>query len=152
MKKETQANETETTLSAVAAMASTIVDTSRDINNILASGNVKRLVRTHYIDTANDIAGIEQLIESILRANGAIHPDGAEHTAMRNVVLASAMLYAEIETAVRKAFGPDRYVDTSTIYVYLNGKGTAFRSVQMTGTEDKGRTSCKPRSRYYLSE
>lgn len=143
------------TKTAAAELAETLIANGRDTNNVLAqcnsrTGKANGKVGNHYTDTANDIYGIEQLIESILSANNCENPRGSEQTAMRAIAIGNSMFFAEIEQAVRDAFGPDRYPSV-TLRVYLARKAKNVCSIQLTGAEDTGRTSPKPRAKYYLA-
>jgi len=137
----------------VKEMAGEIVSTSRDLNNILATGKVAYAFRTHYVDTANDINGIGELIAAILKANGSTFPKGSEDTSLREIVIHGAMYLADIETKVRQTFGFERY-PTSSLKVYLSNHkaGHVFETIQLKGHEDQGRTCPKPRAKYFLAE
>ena len=150
MKTKTTENQ-DGAVEMIASLAGEIVSASRDLNNVLESGEVAYAFRTHYVDTKNDIHGIEQLIESILATRGAIAPRNAHETAMRDIVIGASLYFHEIESEVRKAFGRERYTD-STLRVYLAKKAKNIVNFQLTGMEDAERTSPKPRAKYYLVE
>lgn len=133
----------------VRALSRDIVDSSRDTNNLLASGGIHNLVREHYIDTANGIYGIESLIKSILRTNGSVFPAGVEATELRAIAIAGGMFTSEIIAQVRETFGADRYPDC-TIRMYLSKLAKGIGKVQLTGSEDKNRPQPKPRCKWYL--
>lgn len=135
----------------VASMATEIIDTSKDLNSVLATGKVNLLVRTHYVDTANEIYGVEQLIRSILKANGSIFPPESEQGELRQIVIAGAMFFADIEAEVRRVFGANRY-PAVTLRVYLTQKTKDIHTIQLRGNEDTSRTCPKPRAKYYLVE
>jgi len=139
----------------VQAIARELVDTARDKNNVLnAAGNVHFFVRDHYVDTATGTYGIESLIAAILQAHGAIFPAGIEATEFRKVAIAGAMFTSEIIAQVRDIFGSERYPD-ATILSFLAHfmlKSKRVGKLKLTGAEDQGRTSCKPRVKYYLVE
>lgn len=148
----------------VSGIGQELVSIGQDVNNVLAeentrTGKVSYLVGNHYTDAENEIYGIEQLIESILRSHGAVFPRGAENTEMRAIVIASSMLFADLEHEVREAFckANERYPKV-TLRVYLSksgskqGKGKNLVGFMMKGHEDTERTSPKPRARYYLAE
>jgi hypothetical protein len=143
-----QTNETK---QMVADLAETIIDTSKDLNNILASGKVQFCFRSHYVDTKNDVHGIEQLIYAILKANGSVFPSRSEDGNFSKVVKAGSMFFADIENEVHKAFGFERYPAT-TLRVYLAGKAKNVHRIQLTGEEDQGRICPKPRAKYYFAE
>lgn len=146
-KGNTMKNETKT---AVAELAETLISNGRDTNNVLAQINANGSFGNHYTDTANDIYGIEQLICSILASHGCVNPTGSEQTEMRAIAIGNSMFFSEIEQAVRDAFGPDRY-PAVTLRVYLAKKAKKVCRIQLTGAEDTGRTSPKPRAKYYLA-
>lgn len=152
METTTAKNET-----GAAAFARDVIDASVDINDMAAAGGAKTYTfGAHYIDLSSGVCGIKQLIHAILSANGCVHPAGAEKTGMRQIVVAASMFYADIESEVRKAFcvAGIRYPH-NTLRVYLanskNEKDNKIVSVQLLGTEDTGRTSPKPRAKYYLA-
>jgi hypothetical protein len=139
----------------VVAIARELVDTARDTNNVLqAAGNVHYFVRSHYVDVASGTYGIESLIAAILAANGSIFPAGIEETEFRKVAIAGAMFTTEIIAKVRETFGSERYPD-STILSFLAHfmlKNKRVGKLKLKGAEDQGRTSAKPRVKYYLIE
>ena len=139
----------------VQAVSREIVDTARDKNNLFESaGNVHFLVRDHYVDTATGTYGIESLLASILKEHGAQFPAGIEATEFRNVAIAASMFAHEIIAKVRDTFGTERYPD-ATILTYLAHfmlKAGKVGKLKLKGSEDIGRTSDKPRVKYYLIE
>ena len=149
----------------VQALSREIVDTSRDMNNILASaGNVHNYVRAHYVDTAMGTYGIESLISAILKERGAIFPAGIEgkmdengtviNGEFRNVAIAASMFATEVIAAVRDTFGADRYPDP-TIRSYLSHfmtKSGKVGNICLKSAEDCGRPCDKPRTKFYLVE
>lgn len=135
----------------VASLSREIVDTARDINNTLASGEIHYLVRNHYVDTAKGTYGIESLIRDILLANGAFFPKGIEATELRGIVVAGAMFTDEIIEAVRDTFGNERYPD-GTIRMYLSKFGKQFGKVKLSNSEDSNRPCSKPRCKWYVAQ
>lgn len=135
----------------VVSLAREIVDTNRDQNNVLATGEVHFFVRGHYVDTATGTFGIESLIRNILKANGSIFPKDAGLTELRPIVVAGSMFTDEIIAAVRETFGADRYPD-GTIRMYLSKFGKQFGKVKLTSSEDSTRTCPKPRCKWYVAE
>lgn len=142
----------------VVVLSREIVDISRDANNLLASaGNVHKFVRTHYVDTASGIYGIESLIASILKAHGAQFPKGIEATEFRKVAINASMFASEIIAEVREAFGNERYPD-SVIHSYLSHfmiqpkSANKVGKIKLSKHEDATRTCCKPRTKFYLLE
>jgi hypothetical protein len=147
-----QMNETK---QAMAELAETLISNGRDTNNVLAqcnsrTGKANGKVGNHYTDTANDIYGIEQLLESILKANGCVNPRDSHATEMRAITIGNSMFFAELEQAVRDAFGPDRY-PAVTLRVYLSRKAKRICNFPLKGHEDTDRNSPKPRAKYYLA-
>jgi hypothetical protein len=141
-------NETKQNLTA---MSQDILATSQDLNAILASGEVKINFRTHYVDTAKEIYGIEQLIKAILQDNGAIFPRDAHLSEMRHIVLAKAMRIKDIEKEVRKCFGFERYT-FNTLKMYLKRElKELVCKVELTKAEDST-SKTRPHCRYYLAE
>jgi hypothetical protein len=135
-----------------------VVDTSIDLNNITKSGGVNTFVfGCHYIDLKTGACGIKQLLHAILASRGYSHPQGAEKTALRPIVIAGSMFYSDLENEVRRAFcvAGIRY-PKNTLRVYLanskNEKDNKIQSIQLLGTEDATRTSPKPRAKYFLAE
>lgn len=139
----------------VQAVARDIVDTSRDVNNLLASaGNVHNFVRAHYVDVSTGTYGIESLIASILSNRNAIFPAGIEKTEFRKVATATAMYASEIIAAVQDTFGKDRY-PYATIHSYLSyfmAKNGKIGKIKLKNNEDQMRNCCKPRTKFYLVE
>lgn len=142
----------------VQAIAREIVDNSRDMNNVYESaGNVHKFVRTHYVDTAAGVYGIESLIAQILREHGAIFPAGIENTEFRKVAIASSMFASDIIKAVQDTFGKERY-PYATIHSYLSffmikaNSQNKVGKIKLTSSEDNKRHCCKPRTKFYLLE
>lgn len=139
----------------VQSIAREIVDTSRDLNNILASGgNIHPFVRAHYVDTSTGTYGIESLISAILKANNAVFPAGIESTEFRNVAIASAMYASDIIETVQDTFGKERY-PYATVHSYLSyfmKKNNKIGKIKLTNAEDCNRPCCKPRIKFYLLE
>jgi hypothetical protein len=129
-------------------MSREIVDSSRDTNNLLASGEIHFYVREHYVDPSTGTYGIESLIRNILKANGSQFPAGVEDTELRGIAVAGSMFSSEIIAKVRETFGADRYPD-STIYQYLWKYAKGIRKVKLSSAEDSSRTCPKPRCKYY---
>jgi predicted flap endonuclease-1-like 5' DNA nuclease len=139
---------------AAAAIASDIIDTSKDLLSAEKAAEVNTYkFGPHYVDTANDIAGIGELLESILKAFGCVHPMGIEDTEKREKAIGKSMFMAELDREVRRAFAEagKRYPQNSLrVYLSNHKAGFVFGSIQLTGIEDTGRTSPKPRAKYYL--
>lgn len=133
----------------VADMAGEILATSQDLNAILATGGIRKLVMTHYVNTEKEIAGIEQLVRSILQSHGATFPKDSHLTEMRSIVINGGMFLNEIESEVRKAFGFERYPSV-TLRVYLSQRMKDICTAQLTSVEDA--TGKRPRRKYYLAE
>jgi len=108
------------------------------LNSALNSEQVPLEFRAHYVNVTENVMGIEQLIAQILKTNGATN-------------VAGAMFFSEIEASVRKSFGANRYPKAS-LYTYLIQRMPYVSSVQLSGVEDKGRTSPRPRKKFYLAE
>ena len=141
-------NETKQNLTA---MSQDILATSQDLNAILASGDIKINFRTHYVDTAKEIYGIEQLMVAILTENGAIFPRDSHLSEMRNVVIAKSMRIKDIEKQVRQCFGFERYTfNTLKMYLKRELKDLVCK-VELTKTEDST-AKTRPHCRYYLAE
>lgn len=135
-----------------------IVDTSRDLNNVLASaGNVHNFVRAHYIDASTGVYGIERLIAQILKENGAIFPGGIEETEFRGMAILAGMFASEIVAIVQETFGTERY-PAATIHCYLSTEMTKATSqnkigkIKLKNHEDSNRPCFKPRTKFYLLE
>jgi len=142
----------------VSSISRELVDMARDLNNVYASaGNVHKFVRTHYVDTASGVYGIESLIAQILRDNGAVNPEGIEKTEFRKVAIATSMYASDIIAAVQAANGNERY-PYATIHSYLSHFMTKANSqhkigkIKLTNSEDSSRNCCKPRTKFYLIE
>ena len=153
MKTDTTENEVK---SMVANMATEIVDISKDVMNILNSGEFDTYkFGPHYVDTANRIEGIGELIIAILKNNGAVNPKDSHKGALRNVVIANSMFFADIEQEVRNVFVSAglRYPSV-TLRVYLSNhkRGYTFGNIQLTNSEDQLRPCPKPRAKYYVIE
>lgn len=136
-------------ISPIAEFAQDILANSMDTNNILASGNVKFAFRSHYVNTANNVNGIEQLIKSILTDNGSIFVSEIEKSSMRKIAIAGSMFTEDIISIVRENFGVDRYPD-ATIKMYLSKFAKGIAKFQLQNNEDSGRDCCRPRCKYYL--
>ena len=126
-----------------------LIETSKDLNGVFATANVNYTFRTHYVDTASQTYGIEQLICSILCEHNAAFPSGSESSSLRSVVIAGSMFFAEIENEVRRQFGEDRY-PAATLRNYLRGRAKKVGKVKLICDEDpSGR---KPRTKYFIAE
>jgi hypothetical protein len=136
-------------------VSSVIVDTSRDLNNLMATaGNVHFFVRSHYVDTKTGVYGIESLISSILKSHGAEFPLGVEFTALRKVAMSASMFASEIISEVQNTFGVDRY-PAASIHVYLSDlmkRHGKIGKIKLSSAEDSARQSKKPRIKFYLVE
>lgn len=137
------------------AVSREVLETSRDINNVLESaGNVHKLVMAHYINLKTGEYGIERLIESILKANSAVFLANVGSTELRAVAIASSLFASEIIDAVQTAFGKERY-PYATIHTYLSHfmvKSSKIGKIKLSNNEDSNRTCCKPRQKYFLLE
>lgn len=140
----------ETNKQTISDMSEDILATSQDLNAILASGDVNINFRTHFVDTARNITGIEQLIRTILTENGAIFPKDSHLSEMRNVVIAKAMTTKDIEKQVRKCFGFERYPNV-TLRVYLSTRMKDVCMIPLSGIEDPT-AKTRPHRKYYLAE
>lgn len=144
-----------TEVNAAIAMSNDILRNSQDINNVLTtSKKVKAVFHTHYADMESGEFGIEQLIVKIMREHGAEFVKGVETTELRQIAIAGSMFISDIETEVQKRFtaGSIRYPhDTIKAYMsaYLLKNGKVGR-IQLTNNEDKNRTCCRPRVKWYL--
>ena len=143
--RQTMKSETKT---MVAEMAETIVDTSRDLNNVLSTGEVKVNFYTHYVDAKNDIAGIEDLMRFILENNGAKFPADSQNSALRPIVIAGAMFLGDIKRECERAFGKERY-PLSTLRVYIS-RMRDVQTITLTKAEDTG-SKTRPRRKYFLA-
>jgi hypothetical protein len=145
-----QTMQTETKAENLSDLSSDILATSQDLNAILASGGIKKLVMSHYVDTAKELAGIEQLLVAILTENGAVFPKDSHLTAMRRIVIGGSMTLKAIESEVRKAFGFERYPQ-STLRTYLCRElKNKVCSVKLSKNEATYKT--RPCRKYYLAE
>jgi hypothetical protein len=136
----------------VRSLSREIVDSARDNNNILASGEVHFFVRSHYVDTANGIYGIERLIEEILRSNGSVFPTDCDKTELRTIAIAGSMFTSEIISAVRETFGADRYPDKTILHYLSTEAKDKFGKIKLTGAEDSERECNRPRCKWYVKE
>lgn len=134
-------------------ISATVLATEIDLLNVLGSIGVNTgFFGTHFTDIENGVCGIGQLIESILKSNGSVFPDGIEKTSLRGIAIAGAMFRDEIDSCIRAVFAEARlrYPDSS-LRVYLTGhkKGfSKFRAIRLNSNE---KTS-KVRTKYYLAE
>jgi len=139
---------------AAAAVASDIIDTSKDLLSVEIAADVNTYkFGPHYVDTANDIAGIGELLESILKAFGCVHEMGIENTEKRAKAIGKSMFMSELDREVRRAFAEagKRYPQNSLrVYLSNHKAGFVFGSIQLKGEEDTSRTSPKPRAKYYF--
>jgi hypothetical protein len=151
---QTKTNETSETLNAI-AMSREVLSNSQDINNVLTtSQQVKAVFHTHFADMETGECGIENLIARILREREAQFPKGVESTELRQIAVAGAMFTDEIVTEVQNRFtaGSVRY-PKQTVKAYLSvfmAKSGKIGRIQLTNSEDKNRTCCKPRCKWYL--
>lgn len=136
-------------------LAQELISGAQDRNNVMATAQVHFLVRDHYVDAANGIFGIQDLIVAILKTNNAVFPANIENTPLRQIALGTSLTTDEIIETVRENFGIDRYPD-NTIRMYLSvhggkkSKTPIFGKIQMTKTEDSNRTCSKPRCKWYV--
>lgn len=137
------------------AMSREVLSNSQDINNVLTtSQTVKAVFHTHFADMETGECGIEKLIVRIMREREAQFPKGVENTELRQIAIAGSMFMSEIETEVKNRFtaGSIRYPhDTIKAYMsaYLLKSGKVGR-IQLTNGEDKNRSCCRPRVKWYL--
>lgn len=129
-----------------------ILTTLADTNNLFAQIGVPLAFRTHYVSTENGVNGIEQLIAKILTDANAVFTAGIETTEFRSLAIAQSLFVSEIIASVRNVFGSDRYPD-ATIHQYLSvfmTKNKSVSKIKLTNVEDKNRSCCKPRTKFYL--
>ena len=132
-----------------------ILPTERALNAVFAAKGIDFIFRTHYVNVTAGICGIEQLVKSILVKRGAVFASGTENGNLRAVAVAGAMFKSEIESEVRKAFGVNRYPETTLRVILGNSKfksgqgpDNGIRQIQLTAREDaSGR---KPRAKYFI--
>lgn len=140
---------------ATIAIANDINDTSKDLLSVEKSAGVNTYkYGPHYVDTANDIHGIGELLESILESFGCVHDSGIEHTTQRETAIEHSMFMHELQTAVEDAFASagKRYPNVSLrVYLSNHKRGYVFESIQLTSAEDSTRTCPRPRCKYYWS-
>ena len=131
--------------------AATLHSTQVDIQNVMQSaGNVHYYVRPHVVLLDVGVYGIESLIAYILKTRQAVFARGAEHTALRGVVVAASMTAEAIHNEVVRINGEGKY-PLSTIRQYLTtemrGKVVGFK---LLSAEDKARPSKCLRNAWYL--
>ena len=132
-----------------------ILSGSKDINNVLSTSSVvSPLFHTHYTNMETELHGISNLIAEILTEREAVFPLGIENGEFRKIAIAASLTAEEIIEAVQSRFasGSVRYPYT-TVHQYLSvfmfRKGQIGK-IKLTGAEDKPRSCCKPRCRWYL--
>lgn len=132
-----------------------IIAGEQDINNVLTtSKNIAPIFHTHYVNMTNGNNGISALISEILTEREAVFPKGIEKGEFRKIAMATSMFASEIFEEVQNRFssGSIRYPQTTidmqlSRFMFLSGK---VGKIKLKGNEDKPRTCCKPRIKYYL--
>lgn len=146
MKNETTENNA---VALAIAMTPETIQASRDINGTLTeTAKVRPVFMTHYANAEQDIYGIADLIESVLRERAAVFPRGIETSELRPVAVAAAMTRQDIQAAIEARFteATPRYPE-QTLKNYLSQfcKGR-FAKIQLTSAEDCNRNSAKQRA------
>ena len=149
---------------SIAPFAVEIVEQSVELNQLFEQGEIPFAFRTHYVDAENEVYGIGQMIKVILDTFGASNPvadyykqddEHPEDHPMRAIVIGNSVFADDVEAMVRATFcaESERYT-SQTIRNYLASekKMPGLGRIQLTGEEDKDRTSPKPRAKYYLPE
>ena len=147
MKNETE-NDSKAATLAIAMSAETI-QASRDINGTLTeTGLCRPVFMTHYANAEQDIFGIADLIENILRQREAVFPRGIETSELRPVAVAAAMTVQDIMMEIESRFteATPRYPQ-QTVKNYLSQfcKGR-FAKIQLSSAEDCNRNSAEQRA------
>lgn len=132
-----------------------ILDLLYSVNCVLTdSKKVRAVFHTHYVNLKTDRYGIEDLIEEILTARGAVFPAGIEETSGRARAIEAGMFTFEIIARVRELFKGEtkRYPDSTVrdcLSVFMVGR---LGKVKLTTLEDTNRTSTRCRYKWYLLE
>lgn len=104
MKNETT-SESQNSVALAIGMSNETIQASRDINGTLTeTAKVRPVFMTHYANAEQDIYGIADLIESVLREREAIFPRGIEETVLRPVCHAAAMTVQDIMMEIERRF------------------------------------------------
>lgn len=157
-------NETTTEQANAIGMSREVLANSQDINNVLSTSNVvKAVFHTHFVSMENDLAGIADLISSILREHEAVFPlsvadkdENGNFNPLRPIAIAGSMFTHEIESEVKARFaaGSKRY-PLQTVKNYLSTympKLGKVGKIQLTGKEDTSRPCPKPRCKWFLAQ
>jgi hypothetical protein len=137
------------------SMGREVLANSQDINNVLTTSNiVKTVFHTHFVSMENNLAGIADLISTILREHDAIFPLNSSQTELRPIAIAGAMFTNEILEEVQTRFtaGSKRY-PLQTVKNYLSTympKTGKVGKIQLSGKEDVSRSCPKPRCKWFL--
>lgn len=128
------------------AMTAETIQASRDINGTLTeTAKVRPVFMTHYANAEQDVYGIADLIESVLRERAAVFPRGIETSELRPVAVAAAMTRQDIQAAIEARFteATPRYPE-QTIKNYLSQfcKGR-FAKIALSSAEDCNRNSAE---------
>jgi hypothetical protein len=148
----------------ISLFAQEIVEQSTELNELFEEGDVQYAFRTHYVDSVNEVYGLEQMMVVIMTTLGASNPDTdyyraddhhADDHPMRAIAIGNSVYADEIIAMVRATFagGEERYPNKS-IREYLSGKKKMknVRSIRLTGDEDQPRHCPVPRCKYYIAE
>lgn len=150
-------NETTTEQANAIGMSREVLANSQDINNVLSTGNVTKAVfHTHFVSMENDLAGIADLIASILRENEAVFPLNVGATDLRPIAIAGSLFTSEVLAQVQARFtaGSKRY-PLQTVKNYLStymAKAGKVGKIQLKGNEDTSRPCPKPRCKWFLAQ
>lgn len=129
-----------------------IVANCKDINNTLATAEVRAHFQAHYANAELDVFGILALVKDILREAQAEFPRGIEGTELRQIALAASMFTSDIlrEVESRFAAGGFRYkIQAVKNCLSTYGKGQIGK-INLTNAEDQPRECDKPRCKWYL--
>ena len=140
---------------AALGMSDEILANSQTLNSFLtSSGQVKAVFHTHYVNMEKNLCGIEDLICSILTENDSYFKKNIEATGDRHLAIIGSMFTSDIVKEVQNKFtaGSVRYpaqTIKASLSVFMFKKGKIGK-IELSGLEDKTRTSCKPRCKWYL--
>ena len=151
------------------SLPKTIVANSRTVNQILTLKEIEPQFQNHIViingnDRKKNIIGIADYLVSILKARNASFPQKTiDNKDFRPLLVKSGMLAEELIEIVKKNFseGTSRYSPNS-IRVYLSahlGKNSVIGiqrnrigKIRLVEDEDKNRTCCASRCKYFAIE
>lgn len=151
---------------AAIAFSATLMDNSRDANQFYTTSKVVRATfHNHFVDMANGLTGVQDLIVDILEKNNSVFPakvlalekdeNGIEQPhALLPIAKAGGMFTEDIMAEVQRRFaaGSIRY-PLQTVKNYLSTdmfRAGIVGKIRLTKFEDSARKCLRPRNVWFL--